>query len=150
VLLAQTLFTIAVCAFAAGIILNIVTHSTMSVSIHKGHFMLPVWLKHISAIILLFVIASAYIKKMKNNKMRPVSETTPDYSNDVLTFNVEGINCAHCVNSIKNELSKLDNISSVNVNIEEGKVQITGSELNRTKLAEIINSLGFSVTDEKL
>ena len=138
------LITIAVCAFAAGIILNLVTPSALPTAMHESHFMLPVWIKHISAIVLLSVLAFAYIKKRGKNK-KAIDRSGLESSDNCLTLNVEGINCSHCVASIKKELSALDNIKSVNVSIEEGKVQITGSELDKEQIVKIINSLGFKI-----
>ena len=62
---------------------------------------------------------------------------------DVLQLNVEGITCSHCADSIKRALNEFENIKSVNVGITDGIVQITGTNLDKTQIAETITSLGF-------
>ena len=66
---------------------------------------------------------------------------------DTLELLVENIKCGGCAQSIRDGLTALDGIESVDVELESGTVMISGNDLSisetdiQTKLAE----LGFPV-----
>ena len=43
------------------------------------------------------------------------------------TYRVEGMTCGHCVGSVTAALSKLDNVTDVDVTLDTGDVTITSS-----------------------
>ncbi len=45
-----------------------------------------------------------------------------------LTFSIPAINCGHCVNTIKNELSELEGISSVEGDVVTKKISVVIGE----------------------
>jgi uncharacterized protein len=135
------LITIAVSALLAGAVLNLIMPNTAHLISHMTHRMLPMWIKHTGAVVLLAVLAFSYINKMRAKKT--CSRDTVD--GDILELKAEGITCSHCADSIKRELSGFDNITSVNVDITGGTVQIGGTNLNKDELSEAIVSLGFKV-----
>ena len=44
------------------------------------------------------------------------------------TYEVSGMTCDHCVNSVKGELSKLDGVDDVVVELDSGKVSVSSSQ----------------------
>lgn len=59
-----------------------------------------------------------------------------------LELNVKGIECMGCENRIKNSISELENIKEVNVNHENGKVNIIfKKEVNEDIKETIINKI---------
>ena len=44
------------------------------------------------------------------------------------TFQVEGMTCGHCVSTVTAELSKIDGVSEVNVDLATGHVTVESTE----------------------
>lgn len=42
------------------------------------------------------------------------------------TYNIEGVKCGGCVAAVKDKLSKLENVDSVEVNIQEKTLTVEG------------------------
>ncbi|MEW6723923.1 MAG: copper ion binding protein [Bacillota bacterium] len=53
-----------------------------------------------------------------------------------VTLEVEGMSCQHCAMAIKQAISRLDGVSNVLVNLEEGEVSVT-YDGGRTKVEQI-------------
>ena len=65
-----------------------------------------------------------------------------------LELDVTGMMCTGCENRIKNALSEIKGIESVEANHETGKVKITSkNEIDKTKAKEIIERLEFKVNE---
>jgi copper chaperone len=56
---------------------------------------------------------------------------------------VENIKCGGCANTITGRLSKLDGISNVQVDIENGRVTLEAPEQSRTQLVETLLASGY-------
>jgi len=62
------------------------------------------------------------------------------------TLTVEGMSCQHCVMRITEALKDLDAVQDVDVNLQAGKVKITGSgQLNKKKIKKTIEDAGYNV-----
>ena len=62
------------------------------------------------------------------------------------TYNVTGMTCQHCVNSVTHELSTLDGVTAVEVNLEKGEVTVTSSsELDTLAAQQAIKEAGYSL-----
>ena len=44
------------------------------------------------------------------------------------TYTVTGMTCEHCVNSVKEEVSKIDGVTGVDVELATGKVTVSSDE----------------------
>ena len=65
-----------------------------------------------------------------------------------LELDVTGMMCTGCENRIKNALSEIKGIESVEANHKTGKVKITSKkEIDKTKAKEIIERLEFKVNE---
>jgi len=63
-----------------------------------------------------------------------------------IIIKVKGMMCGGCENRIKNSLSMLENIESVEANHSSGTVKIISKEkINIKEITEKINDLGFEV-----
>ncbi len=63
-----------------------------------------------------------------------------------MIFNVENIKCGGCVNSIQSKLKEVDGVSDVDVDIENGIVDITTSsedDAMRETLAKKLHGMGY-------
>ncbi|MEX5269650.1 heavy-metal-associated domain-containing protein [Kocuria sabuli] len=65
------------------------------------------------------------------------------------TVNVSGMTCQHCVRSVTEELTALDGVESVDVDLVAGgasPVVVTSSrELGHEEIAEAVEEAGYSV-----
>ena len=64
-----------------------------------------------------------------------------------MTFDVEGMSCNHCVNSIKNAVGALDGVKQVDVDLKGKKVTVGVSAGKTTAQAirEAIEDQGYEV-----
>ena len=67
------------------------------------------------------------------------------------TYNVTGMSCASCSASIEKTLNKMDGIkASVNLAAEKVNVEYDEKKYNFDKIKEIVESIGFSVNQDKI
>ena len=64
-----------------------------------------------------------------------------------ITFNVQGMSCGHCVNSIERSVGQLEGVSQVNVNLNAAQVEVTFNEsyVSLNKIKETIEEQGYEV-----
>lgn len=65
----------------------------------------------------------------------------------ITTVRVVGMTCEHCVRAVHDEVSRLDGVTTVEVDLASGQVAIesTGS-IDDDRLAEAIGEAGYEVT----
>lgn len=60
------------------------------------------------------------------------------------TYRVEGMTCGHCVSAVREEISVLDGVSDVDVNLETGGVVVTSNtELDPQAVADAVDEAGY-------
>jgi copper chaperone len=60
------------------------------------------------------------------------------------TFTVSNISCGHCVNSIKNELSELDNVQIVEGNAEQKTIFVKwSSPLTEGDIRQVLKTINY-------
>lgn len=62
---------------------------------------------------------------------------------DTVTYSVPGIHCAHCGMSIQEEVSEVEGVEQVDVDVEGKVVTIHGSDLSDEKLRAAIQEAGY-------
>lgn len=58
---------------------------------------------------------------------------------------VEGMSCGHCEKAVKDAVGGLEEVSSVEVNLETKEVTVEGENLQDTSLKEVIEDAGYDV-----
>ncbi len=58
-------------------------------------------------------------------------------------FTVKNVKCGGCVKTIEQGLGGLPGVESVTVTIEGGKVDVTGSGLDRARIGAKLRELGY-------
>lgn len=58
-------------------------------------------------------------------------------------FTVKNVKCGGCVKTIEQGLGSLPGVESVTVTIEGGKVDVTGSGLDRAQIGAKLRELGY-------
>lgn len=63
------------------------------------------------------------------------------------TLTVEGMSCGHCVKAIEDSVGKLDGVKSVQVSLEDKKVEVefNGSQVILDDIKEAIDDQGYDV-----
>ena len=62
---------------------------------------------------------------------------------ETVTYSVPGIHCAHCATSIREEVSEVEGVDSVDVDLDTKVVTIHGTELSDERVREAIAEAGY-------
>lgn len=63
-------------------------------------------------------------------------------------YAVEGMTCEHCVNSIQEEVTEVAGTQGVEVELESGRVTVTGEGFSDDAIIEAIERAGYEVTSD--
>ena len=62
------------------------------------------------------------------------------------TYTVTGMTCAHCVNAVTGELSELDGVQDVQVDLGTGKVTVTSAApLSGDEVRDAVTEAGYQL-----
>ena len=65
----------------------------------------------------------------------------------ISTYTVNGMTCGHCVAAVTEELSKLDGVSHVDVDLGSGRVTVESDEpLDDDDVAAAVDEAGYAVS----
>lgn len=63
------------------------------------------------------------------------------------TYTVDGMTCGHCVAAVTEELSKLDGVSAVDVDLGTGRVTIESDRpLDSADVAAAVDEAGYAIS----
>ena len=66
----------------------------------------------------------------------------------IATYEVTGMTCDHCVNSVKGELSQIEGVQEVKVELDSGKVSVTsGAPVDDDTVRSAVERAGFAIRD---
>ena len=64
------------------------------------------------------------------------------------TYEVSGMTCEHCVNAVKGELTQLEGVDQVDVELEGGKVTVTsGAPVDDADVRAAVEKAGYQFRD---
>lgn len=139
------LSTVAVTALASGFVINYWAAETgwvlpMLADTHDMESNFMWWFGTVSAIALVGVlIRAAFAKEV-------CDLPALDGKGDVVTLDVTGMSCSHCVNSITRGLKEVKGVREATVSLKTGKAVISGDGLDKETLKEKVIALGYEVT----
>ncbi|MFD0853623.1 heavy-metal-associated domain-containing protein [Actinomadura adrarensis] len=62
------------------------------------------------------------------------------------TYDVTGMTCQHCVNSVKEEVGRITGVSAVDVDLESGRVTVTSeSPLDDAQVRDAVEEAGYEL-----
>lgn len=62
------------------------------------------------------------------------------------TYEVTGMTCEHCVNAVKGEISQLDGVEQVDVQLEGGKVTVqSGAPVDEAQIRSAVEKAGYQL-----
>lgn len=59
------------------------------------------------------------------------------------TYDVPGIHCAHCAETVTKKIAFLAGVDDVSVDVENKRVTVTGSDLDDQAVREAIHDAGY-------
>ncbi|MGI8461489.1 MAG: heavy-metal-associated domain-containing protein [Solirubrobacterales bacterium] len=62
------------------------------------------------------------------------------------TFKVDGMSCGHCRESVIDELSDLNGVTEVEVQLESGQVSVRGDGFSDEEVRNAVAEAGYAVT----
>jgi copper chaperone len=66
---------------------------------------------------------------------------------DQRTFNVTGMSCEHCVAAVSAEVSELPGISSVEVDLDSGRVLVQGASIDGEAVRTAVQAAGYELAE---
>ena len=62
------------------------------------------------------------------------------------TYSVTGMTCGHCVNAVTTELTALEGVTDVSVDLETGRATVTSAEpLDRDLVVAAVDEAGYQL-----
>lgn len=70
--------------------------------------------------------------------------------NHTATFTVSGMTCGHCVNSVEEEVLEIPGVSSVEVELESGRLVVVSPDpVDPAAVRAAVDEAGYTVTAEE-
>lgn len=118
--------------------------------IHDGHgsHLLPAWLKLTSSLLLIAFLLNGYIQKYLSHKKinQSIKRTVNDMTEK--TIKVSGMTCNHCKANVENNLSALEGIENIEIDLESGKVKMAGDDIDLGVVKNKVESIGYQYDGE--
>jgi copper chaperone CopZ len=61
-------------------------------------------------------------------------------------FTVEGMTCAHCVLSVREEVEEVAGVEAVDVDLDSGRLVVTGAGVDDAAVRTAVEEAGYEVT----
>ena len=69
----------------------------------------------------------------------------PDDTAETRAFTVEGMTCAHCVLSVREEVSEVPGILAVDVDLASGRMTVSGEHVDEDAVRAAVAEAGYEV-----
>ena len=64
---------------------------------------------------------------------------------ETITYTVPGMSCGHCRSAVTDEVTEVEGVEQVDVDLESKRVTVSGSDLDDGKLRAAIDEAGYEV-----
>jgi copper chaperone len=61
------------------------------------------------------------------------------------TYQVTGMTCGHCVQAVTTEVSAIDGVTDVQVDLESGRVDVTGENVTDEAVRAAVDEAGYAL-----
>jgi hypothetical protein len=118
---------------------------------HMGsheHVMGGNWVNAVSTIFLSGLILVAIWNKWLKNRVLPNKSMKMEQAKNQFytTVSVEGMTCNHCRMTVENNISAIEGVEEVTVDLQSGKVKIGGNGVNMEKVVKRVKELGYQIS----
>lgn len=136
------MISIMVGALIAGALINSVMPADwflLSTMLEHGHgsHLIPSWLSYSSSILLTALILNVFFRQIKNKYISKTPKTMDT------TFKIDGMTCNHCKASVEKNLTQLEGINAVEVNLERKEAHVKGSKIDEEAIRKTVSELGY-------
>lgn len=121
------------------------------VQIHDGHgaHFLPPWLKIGSSLLLILLLINGYVQKFLSGRKINRSESKNTHIDMAeKTVKVSGMTCNHCKANVQNNLSAIEGIENIEIDLESGKVKMSGDDIDLDAVKSKVESIGYHYDGE--
>jgi copper chaperone CopZ len=123
------------------------------VHLHDGHgaHLIPQWLKIASSVVLVLLLINGYVQKhLAGKRINESKNAVAEIENGMTekTIKVSGMTCNHCKSNVQNNLSGIDGIENIEVDLESGKVRMTGETIDLAEVKNKVESIGYHYDGE--
>jgi len=133
--------SVALCAIGGGLLLDAIYRTGSAPHVMHYHWMLPEWIKDMSAAALALVIAGSFFRTRTSDISRE-----PGKGGQHIIFKIKGMHCQQCVRAVTGALGAGTGAASVSVDLDTGTAVVAGEDLDEAALAKAIEELGYTVT----
>lgn len=135
------LATVAVSALVSGLVLDHLFEISGTTAHIHSHEMIPSLVKHLSAVVLLGLLAYALISpKLVKAASK---EQEPSEGDGGVTIDITGMHCTHCSESVERALSSQPGVERAEVDLDGGRALVRGAELDVEALCKAVEELGY-------
>jgi len=149
--LATYLFSIVITSVASGFLLNLVfSASGIDIGAQVARRTLSgtheaTQILHVTgAIVLGLIFLNIFYRKVKRLTGEP-EEVTAGEGEKPMIIKVDGMTCQHCASNVRRAIEGVCRADSVNINLETGRVEITGVGCEMEKVRQAIEEMGYKV-----
>jgi uncharacterized membrane protein YraQ (UPF0718 family)/copper chaperone CopZ len=130
--------TVALCALAAGLLLDAFFTGAGGYTATGMPAMLPMPVKVASAVVLVAVLIATFFNRAK------VGEGTMQETEAVkVRLTIKGMTCEHCARAIHRALMEIAGVQSAEVDFKKGEAMVTGRDFDMTRIGAAIEGLGY-------
>jgi len=144
------LATVAGTALLGGLLLNwLMPRAGATVPVLGGHGRSlegSAWYSHLAAVLLLGMVGYSLAHRWRVAHARDREERGAEQEGEgpVLVLEVKGMDCSHCAESVGRTLRACPGVERVVVLLEQGRVRVTGSDLDPVGLVSAVAALGYT------
>jgi copper ion binding protein len=62
------------------------------------------------------------------------------------TYTVTGMTCEHCVHAVRSEVGKVPGVTTVDVELDSGRVTVTGEQFTDEQVAAAVDEAGYAIS----
>jgi uncharacterized membrane protein YraQ (UPF0718 family)/copper chaperone CopZ len=135
------LAVVAIAAVSGGLLLDSIYGAGSFEGASAHPWMLPGWLKSISAVILAAVIAGSFFRLPAAGEKGKNGQGMPG-----VLLKIDGMHCEHCASSVTRALGEILGVDSAIVDLKKGEAFVTGRDIDVSMLKEAVEELGYKVT----
>ena len=66
-------------------------------------------------------------------------------SDDARTYSVVGMTCSHCVASVREEVSEVDGVRDVDVDLDSGRLLVSGKGFDDAAVKTAVEEAGYQL-----
>jgi copper chaperone len=82
---------------------------------------------------------------MPQRRIQEASSMSTTETNETRTYTVAGMTCEHCVASVREEVSEVAGVRSVDVDLESGRLVVAGEAFTDDAVTAAVEEAGYAL-----